>query len=208
MKNRLIEADLKTILDDLKNQVKAEMHCACPGRVESFDSANQTATVSLSVKKVMRGGITFEYPTVQNCPVMFLTGGSSRITMPITAGDPCLLIFCDREIDTWWSTEVTSAPKHKRKHDFVDCIAIVGIKSQLSKVSDYNTSGPEIRQGTARVSVEDKIRIEVATVTLKAALDDLCTALTSWVDTGGQSPNVATVAAINAFKTKMGGILL
>ena len=83
----------------------------------------------------------------------------------------------------------------------------MGIRSTQNKISDYNTAGPEIRQVTARVSVEDKIRIEVAAVTLKTALDALCAALTSWVDTRGDAPNSGTVAAINAAKAQIDGIL-
>lgn len=61
--------------------------------------------------------------------------------------------------------------------------------------------------GTSIVSVEDKIKIEVSGVTLKTALDALCNALTSWVDTSGDTPNPATIAALVAAKALIDGVL-
>jgi hypothetical protein len=44
-------------------------------------------------------------------------------------------------------------------------------------------------------------------ITLKTVLDALCTALTSWVDTRGDSPNPATVALITAVKLQADTLL-
>ncbi|MFA5385863.1 MAG: Gp138 family membrane-puncturing spike protein, partial [Eubacteriales bacterium] len=133
MNKRVVGADLKTILDDYKERAKAEMFCAFPGTIESFDSSAQTATISLNGKKIIKGGVAVAFPIIENCPVVFLFGGNGRLTMPIAKGDTCLVLFCDREIDSWFDTGITKAPIHKRKHDIADAIALVGIRSKQNK---------------------------------------------------------------------------
>ena len=79
MDNRLPDADFKTILDDLKDRAKSEMFCAFPGVIESFDSASQTATVSISRKKLIKGGTVQAFPMIEKCPVVVMAGGSAAV---------------------------------------------------------------------------------------------------------------------------------
>ncbi len=59
----------------------------------------------------------------------------------------------------------------------------------------------------ARVGLTNKVAIANATTDLKTALDTLFTALTGWVNTGGTTPNAATVTAITAAKTLVDSLL-
>lgn len=85
------------------------------------------------------------------------------------------------------------------------------VKSALvhgdSKLTLIDGDSAKLESAAAEVEVAEKVKIAVGMATLKIALDALCTALTSWVDTGGDTPNPATVTAINAAKTLIDGVL-
>lgn len=50
-------------------------------------------------------------------------------TFPINKGDECLLLFADREIESWFINGNTNPVKHSRMHDETDCIAVFGLRS-------------------------------------------------------------------------------
>lgn len=50
-------------------------------------------------------------------------------TFPINKGDECLLLFADREIESWFINGNTNPVKHSRMHDATDCLAVFGLRS-------------------------------------------------------------------------------
>ncbi len=53
----------------------------------------------------------------------------------------------------------------------------------------------------------NKIRINNGILSLKTALDDLMTVLLAWINTGGSTPNPATIAALTVVKTEIDSLL-
>lgn len=209
---------LPQLLENKKTEVKTEINCMAVGTIQNFDTTDQTVTVTVNYLRQIYGGAlsssdvlnnsTQAYPQILKCPLMILTGGNSYLTFPITVGDTCLIFFNDRDIDNWWSTgSSSSVPNSARVHDLNDAIVFVGIRSLAKSLTQYNTLGPQLTNGNAFVSVEDKIKLSVAGGTLKAALDSLMTALLNWVDTDGDTPNPATIIALNNAKTLIDGVL-
>jgi hypothetical protein len=116
------------------------------GTIQSFDATNQTATIALNYKKWISATVTSpskieEYPLLVKCPVVILSGGINSFTVPITKGDSCLVLFCDREIDTWFTSGGTNAPQSARVHDLNDGIALVGIRNIGGAIKDYSMDG-------------------------------------------------------------------
>jgi hypothetical protein len=181
------------------------------GVIDSFDATKQRANIVISYQRIIRDSAGKEtrknYQPLINCPVMYLRGGTGRITLPITKGDPCIILFCDRDIDNWLESGVIAGPNSDRLHDMNDALALVGLSFSSNVVSGYIQNGISIKFSTSEISLEDKIKIAVASQTLKDALDSLCTALTSWIDTHGDSPNAGTVSAINSAKAKIDAVL-
>ena len=58
-----------------------------------------------------------------------------------------------------------------------------------------------------RLKPSGKLLIENQSANLKTLMDALCLVLTSWVNTGGSTPNAATITAINAVKTQFDSLL-
>lgn len=118
----------------LKQEILSSLHCSMPGIVESFDPLTQTASVRPALK---RG--SFLLPVIHNIPVFFPGSRTSGITWPVAAGDECLLIFADFDIDRWFSSGEAGEPDSARQHDLPDAFAFVGFRSRnnvLSSVSE------------------------------------------------------------------------
>ena len=131
---------LSDLIDLRINLAMTGFNCVSIGTIQAFDPQTLTVIISINYKKLVKDAALAEnnidsvdkiedYPLLVSCPVMFLRGGAARLTFPIAAGDPCLILFCDREIDTWFRTGVTTTPQSERIHSLTDAIAIPGISS-------------------------------------------------------------------------------
>jgi hypothetical protein len=148
LNQRRIEPDLCMVLEQLADQIKVETNCILIGTIVSFNATEQTANISVNYKRVnLFDGTTTEYPMLIRCPVIILNGGTSYITFPIMAGDSCLVLFCDREIDTWFINGGVNAPQSARIHDLNDGIALVGIRNSLNSIANYPTDRIRLYHG-------------------------------------------------------------
>lgn len=174
------------------------------------------------------------YPVLVNCPVFAMTGGGFVVTMPVAVGDLCLLLFNDRDIDIWFSTGNISPPNTSRAHDLSDGFALVGFRNLPNVVANYSATAAEMRSSdnTAKVSIAQalsqlinatEVKLAVGTTaidldtahigiansntSLKLAVSALITALLNWVDTHGDTPNAATVTALNNAQTTFNSLL-
>lgn len=192
-------------LGELLSQVRAEMfynfNCHQLGRVVSFDTATQSASVQLAVLRMVPSPktnppqyVTKTYPVLVQVPVFIASGGTGRLTFPIIPGDPCLVLFNDRDIDNWWSTGNTAAPNTPRAHDLSDGLALVGFRNKANKIATYNGTDAELAYAGGRLTINDKVRLEGSTMSLKTLLTDVKAALTA-LD-GKTGPSAATAIAL------------
>ena len=162
---RVLEPDLRDVLVGLKREIKLEINCISLGTIKTFYPSTQTVDVIINYKKLYKA-VTHvenfqgqsqdkivEYPMLFNCPVVIMKGGSGHLTFPITAGDTCLVLFSDRDIDTWFETgDTTQIPNSDRVHDLSDGIALVGIFSKANNLSDYNMMGIELKHPAIHIT--------------------------------------------------------
>ena len=99
--------------DAIKQSIFTNLHCAMPGIVESYDSEAQTADIRLAFAGM---------PVLKNVPVFM------PVEFVISANDACLVIFSDKDIDTWMEGENESDPASGRSHSISDGFAFVGFK--------------------------------------------------------------------------------
>jgi hypothetical protein len=141
---RKSDPDLCSVLDQMTDNIKSSLNCISIGTIQSFDPTDQTATILLNYKRINlydTDKVT-DYQPLVKCPVFILNGGGAYITFPIAKGDSCLVLFCDREIDTWFTKGGTNAPQSARVHDLNDGIALIGVKNTGNFISGYYTDGP------------------------------------------------------------------
>ena len=116
----------------LKQELLSSLHCALPGTVVSFDAAAQTASVQPALK---RG--SFAFPVLRDVPVFFPGSRESAVTWPVEAGDECLLVFADADIDRWFMGGAAGEPASGRRHDLSDAFAFVGFRSRPNALRDF-----------------------------------------------------------------------
>ncbi len=94
----------------LKKEILSSLHCALPGIVESFDDSSGTACIRLALSGM---------PVLQDVPVF---AGNE-----VNAGDACLVIFTDCDVDRWFDGE-EGEPASGRMHSLSDAFAFVGFR--------------------------------------------------------------------------------
>ena len=104
--------------------------------------------------KLINGKIQ-DYAILIDCPCVVLGGGEGRVTFPIKQGDSCIVLFNDRDIDNWYAGGQKMLPRTNRMHNFSDAIALVGIRNLQNKITDYLTSGTELKYGASTIKLEN-----------------------------------------------------
>lgn len=157
---------LASLLELEKKGTKRQINCHQVGEIVSFDPANQTAEVQIKMSYVVNDEIT-EYPLLLDCPCIILAGGEGALTMPIQAGDSCLVLFNDRDMDNWFAGGQTMPPRTDRMHDFSDAIALVGLRNQQNKLGAYLAQGTELKYGNSTIQLENgKVTLKNGTSTV------------------------------------------
>ena len=149
-------------LQALKQDIFENLHCARPGIVVSFDAETQTAVIRPAViREVERQGrfsrsrdgtarsnSTFLQPSSATgggwrnalCPLPLLRDVPVFMPVPfeVNAGDACLVIFADLDIDAWFETGESSVPPSGRMHSLSDGFAFIGFRTRGN--TDENAS--------------------------------------------------------------------
>lgn len=145
---------LASLLDLQSKGTSRQINCHQVGEIVSFDPATQTAEVQVKMSFLLNGEIK-EYPLLLDCPCVILAGGQGAVTFPIQAGDSCLVLFNDRDMDNWYSSGQTMTPRTDRLHDFSDAIALVGLRNKQNQISGYFAEGVEIKHGNSSIKLKD-----------------------------------------------------
>ena len=117
----------------------AEVHVMLPGRIDAYDATLQKADVEPLIRRLQKtvdGEIKEDLPVIPGVPVVFPRAGGFKITMPVQAGDRCMLVFCERSIETYQTgtgrrgdnTALIrqSDPDTFEMHNLSDPVAIMG----------------------------------------------------------------------------------
>lgn len=134
----------KSMADILENwfgSFSESFNCIKIGRITAVDYEHQTVNAEIMHKRTVEQptkNVLKAYPELQGVPFISLRGGSSYLTLPVSVGDSCLLMFCDYEIDRWLTTGTNQPAVYGRKHDLSDAIALVGISSLTDLIQGYS----------------------------------------------------------------------
>lgn len=208
------DPDLRALLEALKLEIFASLNCHQWGIIQSFDAAKQTAVVQIAmlrqIPQVADGAARYvakPFPLLLDVPVFVNSGGAGTLTFPIANGDLALVLFNDRDIDTLWSTGNVAVPNSGRMHDLSDGLAIVGFRTGAKPLAGYDVAKVVLALASTKIKLGTKVRIENGTTDLLTVLTNLMTVLTAWVNTGGSTPNPATVAALTAITAQLNTLL-
>lgn len=212
--------NLRDVLDLMKKDILLSLNCHAIATVQSFDPSVQTVTATINYKKSItttdENGIYktsyIDYPLLLDVPVVILGGGQAQITFPIAAGDTCLILFNDRDIDNWFQSGQVGPLASSRLHSFADGIALVGLRASSAPLEDYDITRAKLAWGETMVGVSaSKVKIANTLYTLNGLLQELITQIelitVVCAAPGNASSIPANAAAIAAVATKIGELL-
>jgi hypothetical protein len=124
------------------------LRVSLPGKVKSFDSNKQTVSVDLAIKeRITINNVTQDItiPTLLDVPIGLPRSGGYALTMPVTEGTECWVIFGDRCINTWWANGGVGVQERFRAHSLSDGYALLGVWSQPNVLSNYDNDKAILR---------------------------------------------------------------
>lgn len=194
----ILPANTLSLLEAQRAEIFSTFHCVQIGKIEKVTASEQTVEVTLQIKRAATDGTSTAIPLLVDVPYMVLQGGGAYIDIPITVGDYCIVLFNDRDIDTWWSTANMADPASTRKHDLSDGIAIVGINPKPSPLPmEGSTIG--LRGGPHKVNIDN------ADEKFDALISDIIDAIVNISTYGSPTSHTLTAASktqFNALKTR------
>lgn len=180
---RLLEEDnrgLETAIQRVVEVAMSRAHTALPGIVDAYDAATQTANVTPQLQSrwsdedgVLQSG---DMPSIQGAPVYFPRAGGFSVTVPVTAGDPCLILFADRDISGYLEKGDRRVPPTGRMNAYNDAIVLPGLVPAPDAISPApSTAGIEVRSddgttfvrvGPAGVELESSVLVKLVSQAL------------------------------------------
>ena len=155
----------------LTQAINSGLRVAMPCTITYFDPVEQIVNVQPCITENVKnddGTITItQLPQLLDLPIVIPQGGGYAITIPILAGDECLVVFGDMCIDAWWSNGLVQNQIESRRHDLSDGFAIIGVCSQPNRLENYSSNSLQIRnqEGTSYIDIcGDVIDIRASSV--------------------------------------------
>ncbi len=106
--------------------VMGEMHTAIPGVIVAFSPGSGMASVKPSGQYRLSNGVSIAYPVISDVPVVmpYCNASKTGLAFPVKAGDSCLIIFSENELDEWRSG---AAAEGSLRFDLTSAMAIPGL---------------------------------------------------------------------------------
>lgn len=128
------EPDFTSTLKVFENALKYnKLNCCRVGIVESYDAETRVAKVNIANKLTLRANPDGSMVTANYAPiyakVLFFGWKDIGITHPVFVGSEGILLFNDREIESWFINGNINNVAHERAHSKTDAIFISGLLS-------------------------------------------------------------------------------
>lgn len=147
-------------LDGLNNDLRV----AIPGIITKWNKVDQTVEVQPAVMEhLTQNSVESDValPILVDVPVVMPRAGGYSLVFAPKPGDPCLVVFADSCIDSWWQSGSVQPQADIRRHDLSDGFAILGCwpKTNQPKIpdtgvrlqNDEGTAGVYINGGSVNI---------------------------------------------------------
>jgi hypothetical protein len=149
------------VINDLMRKISDSMRVAMPASIESYDFKTQKADIKIDMQELYQNGTSLDYPVLSGVPVIFPRCGGASITMPISRGDTCLVMFLDRDSTAWLLGGKNLKPKSMRSHHLSDAVAIMGLSPFTNKSPSKNNTDMLISFDGSFVALKPKGNIDI-----------------------------------------------
>ncbi len=203
------DPNLRDVLNAHRREIFAALNCHQVGEIVSFNNDLQTATVKIAVNKQVVDYtksppeyVYKPYPLLTDCPVFMIGGGENGyLTFPVRAGDTCLILFNDRDLDNWFAGGANTPPNSSRLHDLSDGLVMVGFRNKANAIQGFDADHAILAYKGGTMKVGDKLAFDAALTNLRSVLEKVVDALSALnsVKTGGNAGTeiIAVTTEIN-----------
>lgn len=143
------------IMNGIAQKAGYELNCMRVGIVYAFYSEDLTVDVQIVNKKTLelnKDGTqnVVDFPVIR-AKICYC---SPFITSPINVGDECILLFSDREIESWFINGDINPEGYPRMHALTDAVALFGIRS-LPQMINIATNALQLFYGNSVIQIGD-----------------------------------------------------
>ncbi len=149
------------VINDLMRKISGGIRVAMPASIESYDFKTQKADIKIDMQELYQNGTSLDYPVLSGVPVIFPRCGGASITMPISRGDTCLVMFLDRDSTAWLLGGKNVKPKSMRSHHLSDAVAIMGLCPFTNKSPAKNNTDMLISFDGSFITLKPKGIIDI-----------------------------------------------
>lgn len=130
--------DLMSILKLSLDSFGQELNCVRVGIVQEFLHREQIVRVKIASQRLVNINEDGSQTTQDYAEIYAkLCYATPYMNQPPKVGDECVLLFNDREMESWWINGSANQRAYNRMHDLTDCIAICGLRSQPKLVNIF-----------------------------------------------------------------------
>lgn len=120
---------IQEVVQEIENTVRDGLkgiHTAMPGEITSFDPGSGRATVKPNGQYTSSSGKRMAYPQISDVPVVFpvCQSAGAGIAFPVKAGDSCIIIVSEVELDEWRSGGESEG---SLRFDLTNAMAVPGL---------------------------------------------------------------------------------
>lgn len=121
--------DLSTVLEELLRQRDVALRVCLPASVVAVTAVQQVDVQPTLQGRYLTQSDPTTLPVIKNVPVSMSVGQTYQLKLPISVGDPGMLIFCDRSLDVWSQSDGKQPvdPADSRTHDISDPVFVPGL---------------------------------------------------------------------------------
>lgn len=129
------EKQLYDTIKDALSFFQSNLHTNLIGRISAVNE--KTVDVEPVIARVVGDEVKKITPFTQ-VPPLFIYGGGSSETWPVSVGDYCVLFVTERAFDYWYSGQDFREPIEPRMHDYSDCLALICAKNKAGALTIPN----------------------------------------------------------------------
>lgn len=121
--------DTTSTLECAIDNALMEVNTMMPANIVLYNPVTQTATVQPALKRTLvKDTPSIESrPVIMDVPVIFPRSSAGMIHIPLSVGDPVMLVFAQRSLDDWATAGGEVKVTDVRKHDLTDAVAYAGM---------------------------------------------------------------------------------
>ncbi len=179
--------DIMQVIKSATLQNAQQLNCMRIGIIQEFYPESLTAKVLLVNKKTIGQNPDGTQNVRDYAPIIAKVCYCNPFcTSPLTQGMECIVLFSDREIESWFINGDTNPRGYERMHDMTDAVAIVGIRSlpQMIQIltdclhlfygqSELQVKAPELNISSPVVNIKanSQILLDAPDITTKGNLN-------------------------------------